>query len=176
MNNEPINNMLAEPVEVSLPDIAAVQAPGDAAFAIALSLPEQKPVFAIDDIVSGRFDEEQASEDLAPPTKRVLAPEAESPKLHKILAQAGLGSRLEMEQMIVEGRITVNKEPAHIGMRIQYGDQITVNGKPIKVRIEPPPARILAYHKPAGEVVTHDDPQNRPTVFRRPRARWTGRD
>jgi 23S rRNA pseudouridine2605 synthase len=52
-------------------------------------------------------------------------------------------------------------------MRIQYGDQITVNGKPIKVRIDPPPARILAYHKPAGEVVTHDDPQNRPTVFRR---------
>ena len=125
------------------------------------------PVFELDDIVSGRFDEEQAIEEPAPLTKRVLAPEVESPKLHKILAQAGLGSRLEMEQMIVEGRITVNKEPAHIGMRIQYGDQITVNGKPIKVRIDPPPARILAYHKPAGEVVTHDDPQNRPTVFRR---------
>ncbi len=126
------------------------------------------PVFELDDIVSGRFDEEQASEEeVSAPGKRVLAPEVESPKLHKILAQAGLGSRLEMEQMIVEGRITVNKEPAHIGMRIQYGDQITVNGKPIKVRIDPPPARILAYHKPAGEVVTHDDPQNRPTVFRR---------
>jgi 23S rRNA pseudouridine2605 synthase len=129
-----------------------------------------KPVFAIDDIVSGRFDEEQASEETAEsaePTKRVLLPEPDSPKLHKILAQAGLGSRLEMEQMITEGRITVNKELAHVGMRIQYGDQIDVNGKPIKVRIEAPPARILAYHKPAGEVVTHDDPQNRPTVFRR---------
>lgn len=125
------------------------------------------PVFELDDIVSGRFDDEQASEEIIALGKRVLAPEVESPKLHKILAQAGLGSRLEMEQMIVEGRITVNKEPAHIGMRIQYGDQITVNGKPIKVRIDPPPARILAYHKPAGEVVTHDDPQNRPTVFRR---------
>ncbi|MDI9333890.1 MAG: pseudouridine synthase [Cytophagales bacterium] len=125
------------------------------------------PVFELDDIVSGRFDEEQASEEVTAPGKRVLAPEVESPKLHKILAQAGLGSRLEMEQMIVEGRITVNKEPAHIGMRIRYGDQIAVNGKPIKVRIDPPPARILAYHKPAGEVVTHDDPQNRPTVFRR---------
>ncbi len=125
------------------------------------------PVFELADIISGRFDEEQAIEEEVTPGKRVLAPEVESPKLHKILAQAGLGSRLEMEQMIVEGRITVNKEPAHIGMRIQYGDQITVNGKPIKVRIDPPPARILAYHKPAGEVVTHDDPQNRPTVFRR---------
>jgi 23S rRNA pseudouridine2605 synthase len=124
------------------------------------------------DIISGRFDDEQASDEAQPEGeqpagKRVLAPEVESPKLHKILAQAGLGSRLEMEQMIVEGRITVNKEAAHVGMRIQYGDQIAVNGKPIKVRIDAPPARILAYHKPAGEVVTHDDPQNRPTVFRR---------
>ncbi|HYF09489.1 MAG TPA: pseudouridine synthase, partial [Acetobacteraceae bacterium] len=80
---------------------------------------------------------------------------------------AGLGSRLEMEQLIMEGRISVNNEPAHIGQRIQFGDSIKVNGKPIRVRIAPPPARVLAYHKPAGEVVTHDDPQNRPTVFRK---------
>ena len=99
--------------------------------------------------------------------KRVLAPQAETPKLHKVLAQAGMGSRLEMEQLIMEGRISVNNEPAHIGQRIQYGDQIKVNGKVIKVRIEPPPARVIAYHKPVGEVVTHDDPQNRPTVFRK---------
>jgi len=72
-----------------------------------------------------------------------------------------------MEQLILEGRISVNNEPAHVGQRIQYGDQIKVNGKPIRVRIEPPPARVIAYHKPVGEVVTHDDPQNRPTVFRK---------
>ena len=92
---------------------------------------------------------------------------AETPKLHKVLAQAGMGSRLEMEQLIVEGRISVNNEPAHIGQRIQFGDSIKVNGKPIRFRIDPPPARVIAYHKPVGEVVTHDDPQNRPTVFRR---------
>ena len=78
-----------------------------------------------------------------------------------------MGSRLEMEQLIMEGRITVNNEPAHIGQRIQFGDHVKVNGKPIRIRIDPPPARVIAYHKPAGEVVTHDDPQNRPTVFRR---------
>lgn len=123
-------------------------------------------VLRFDDVVSGAFDAEQ-EQDLPLPTKRVLAPQAESPKLHKVLAQAGMGSRLEMEQLILEGRISVNGEPAHVGQRIQFGDVIKVNGKPVRVRMTPPPPRVLAYHKPAGEVVSHDDPQNRPTVFRR---------
>ena len=118
------------------------------------------------DVVSGRFDEAESGEEPLPP-KRVLLPQVETPKLHKVLAQAGLGSRLEMEQLILEGRISVNNEPAHIGQRIQFGDQVKVNGKPIRYRIDPPPPRVIAYHKPVGEVVTHDDPQNRPTVFRK---------
>lgn len=122
---------------------------------------------AIEDVVSGQFDQE--ADGVVSPllTKRVLAPQAESPKLHKVLAQAGLGSRLEMEQLILEGRISVNNEPAHVGQRIQFGDQVKVNGRPIRVRIDPPPARVIAYHKPAGEIVSHDDPKNRPTVFRK---------
>lgn len=125
-----------------------------------------EPGIRFEDVVTGRFDAEEEAGSGAPP-KRVLAPQPETPKLHKVLAQAGLGSRLEMEQLIMEGRISVNNEPAHIGQRIQFGDQIKVNGKPIRVRIAPPPARVIAYHKPVGEVVTHDDPQNRPTVFRK---------
>jgi len=126
------------------------------------------------DVISGRFDVEgeAPAEESAASARRVLAPEPESPKLHKVLAQAGLGSRLEMEQLILEGRISVNNEPAHVGQRIQWGDRIKINGKPIHVRIEPPRPRVIAYHKPVGEVVTHDDPQNRPTVFRKlPRLR-----
>lgn len=119
-----------------------------------------------DDVISGQFDADEEAEDVVLP-KRVLLPQAETPKLHKVLAQSGMGSRLEMEQLILEGRISVNNEPAHIGQRIQFGDNIKVNGKPIRYRIDPPPARVIAYHKPVGEVVTHDDPQNRPTVFRR---------
>ena len=118
------------------------------------------------DVVSGQFDADEEAPDVVI-NKRVLAPQAETPKLHKVLAQAGLGSRLEMEQLIMEGRISVNNEPAHIGQRIQFGDHIKVNGKPIRFRIDPPPARVIAYHKPIGEIVTHDDPQNRPTVFRK---------
>ena len=118
------------------------------------------------DVVSGDFDLAAEREE-AVPAKRVLLPQPESPKLHKVLAQAGLGSRIEMEQLIVQGRVSVNNEPAHVGQRIQFGDQVKVNGKLLRVRIAPPPPRVIAYHKPAGEVVTHDDPQNRPTVFRR---------
>jgi len=144
----------------------------------AVAVPEPRPVpdrlgpyddaaiVRFSDVVSGQFDADEAVPDLVPP-KRVLAPQAESPKLHKVLAQSGMGSRLEMEQLIMEGRITVNNEPAHIGQRIQFGDHVKVNGKPIRIRIDAPPARVIAYHKPVGEVVTHDDPQNRPTVFRR---------
>ncbi|WP_137893935.1 pseudouridine synthase [Ramlibacter sp. 2FC] len=127
---------------------------------------EAPQAIAFADVVSGQYDADESDAEVQAP-KRVLAPQAETPKLHKVLAQAGLGSRLEMEQLIMEGRISVNNEPAHIGQRIQFGDQVKVNGKPIKLRIAPPPARVIAYHKPVGEVVTHDDPQNRPTVFRK---------
>lgn len=130
------------------------------------STPDDDLLF--EEVVSGEFDAEQTQDETAAvPGKRVLKPQADAPKLHKVLAQAGLGSRLEMEQLILEGRISVNGEPAHVGQRIQFGDSVKVNGRPIRVRIAPPPPRVLAYHKPAGEVVTHDDPQNRPTVFRR---------
>jgi 23S rRNA pseudouridine2605 synthase len=135
------------------------------------AIPAEQPtpiseVIRFEDVVSGQFD---ADENIAEPAslKRVLPPQPESPKLHKVLAQAGMGSRLEMEQLILEGRITVNNEPAHIGQRVQFGDHVKVNGKPIRFRIAPPPTRVIAYHKPAGEVVSHDDPQNRPTVFRK---------
>lgn len=122
--------------------------------------------YAFEDVVAGALEDAEDS-DAPAPVKRVLQPHVEAPKLHKLLAQAGMGSRLEMERLILEGRISVNNEPAHVGQRILHSDKIRVNGKLITFRIEQPPARVLAYHKPVGEVVTHDDPQNRPTVFRK---------
>ncbi|MES2361038.1 MAG: pseudouridine synthase [Pseudomonadota bacterium] len=151
----------ALPQDASHPQAAPAHDAGDS--------PERKASIAaarFEEVVTGQFDADEADPALESP-KRVLSPQPETPKLHKVLAQAGLGSRLEMEQLILEGRISVNGEPAHIGQRIQFGDTVKVNGKPIRVRIDPPPPRVIAYHKPAGEVVTHDDPQNRPTVFRR---------
>ncbi len=138
----------------------------------AIAAEQATEVFA--ELLSGDFDkqsEEEAAEAASTeengPYKRVLRPEPDAPKLQKVLAQAGVGSRRDIEQMIEDGRIEVNDQVAHIGQRISFGDRIKVAGRPIKVRIAPPPARILAYHKPTGEVVTHDDPQGRPTVFQR---------
>ena len=141
---------------------------GDALGAPRGPAPQAAEVFA--QVLSGAFDDEPATSEAAapvPPPKRVLAAEPDAPKLHKVLAQAGVGSRRDLEQMIVEGRVSVNGQPAHTGQRISFGDRISVDGKPVRVRIAPPPPRVLAYHKPAGEVVSHDDPQQRPTVFRR---------
>lgn len=118
----------------------------------------------IDELVSGSFDRQQERPQAA--VKRVLSPQPEAPKLHKVLAQSGLGSRLEMERLIAQGMVTVNADVAHVGQRIQTGDQIRVNGKPVRWRTQAETPRVLAYHKPVGEVVTLDDPLSRPTVFR----------
>ena len=120
-------------------------------------------------VLSGDFDiDAEIVEGVnAIPAKRVLAAEPDAPKLHKVLAQSGIGSRRDMEQFITDGKVTVNGEVAHTGQRISFGDEVRVAGRVVKLRIAPPPARVIAYHKPAGEVVTMDDPQQRPTVFRR---------
>ena len=108
-----------------------------------------------EEVVSGAFDAEQEATEPAV-GKRVLQPQVDTPKLHKVLAQAGLGSRLEMEQMILEGRISVNGEPAHIGQRIQYGDSVKINGKPIRVRIAPPPPRVCPRCVRCWYIAGHD--------------------
>jgi 23S rRNA pseudouridine2605 synthase len=90
---------------------------------------------------------------------------AQSEKLHKVLADAGVGSRRDMEELILAGRVSVNGQPAHIGQRVLPSDQVRVNGKPLARRQPGRPPRVLLYHKPAGEIVSQDDPDNRPTVF-----------
>lgn len=147
--------------------------------ALGIVVPDAGELFA--SVISGEFDEavdepgtpteggaeSPLAEEAVADDKRVLAPDPDAPKLHKVLAQSGIGSRRDMEQAIQDGRVKVNGEVAHTGMRISFGDRVSLDDKPVRVRIAPPPPRVIAYHKPVGEVVTHDDPQQRPTVFRR---------
>src|SRR5690606_25179041 len=98
---------------------------------------------------------------------KYLGSEALQPKLHKVLAEAGIGSRREMEELIIAGRVSVNGEPAHIGQRVGPNDQVRVNGKPVARANTRKPPRVILYHKPAGEIVSHDDPEGRASVFAR---------
>jgi len=92
--------------------------------------------------------------------------DAQSEKLHKVLADAGIGSRRDMEELIIAGRVSVNGQPAHTGQRVMPTDQVRINGKPLQRRAPGGrPPRVLLYHKPVGEIVTQDDPGERPTVF-----------
>ena len=90
---------------------------------------------------------------------------AATTKLHKALADAGLGSRRELEEWILAGRVSVNNEPAHVGQRIGPQDKVRVNGKLVHLRFADRRSRVLLYHKPEGEIVSRDDPQGRTSVF-----------
>jgi len=97
--------------------------------------------------------------------RRILTSDDDAPKLHKVLAEAGLGSRRDMEELIVAGRVSVNGEPAHIGQRILPTDLVRINGKLIQRKISKKPPRVLLYHKPAGQIVSTNDPEGRESVF-----------
>ena len=89
------------------------------------------------------------------------------PKLHKALADAGYGSRRELEEWIVAGRVNVNGLPAHVGQRVGPEDKIRLNGKLVQLKFQLRLPRVLVYHKPEGEIVSKDDPDGRPSVFAR---------
>jgi 23S rRNA pseudouridine2605 synthase len=93
--------------------------------------------------------------------------EGATAKLQKVLAQAGLGSRREMEELVRAGRVTVNGEPAHIGARVGPNDVIRVEGRVVRGAERKHPPRVLLYHKPEGEIVSRDDPAGRASVFDR---------
>ena len=108
----------------------------------------------------------------APPLKRVSKPPAKpapdaadknADRIAKVIARAGLASRREAEQWIVERRVSVNgaviPSPA---LNVTTADKIAVDGKALPQRER---TRLFLFHKPRGLVTTHVDPQERPTIF-----------
>ena len=82
-----------------------------------------------------------------------------------MLAQCGYGSLRGLEELIIAGRITVNRLPAEVGQKVGPDDQVRINGELVRLRFAAPRVRVLLYHKPAGEIVSRADPEGRPTVF-----------
>lgn len=96
-------------------------------------------------------------------------------RIQKVLAEAGVASRRAIEEMVAEGRIKVNGEPATPGQKIGPGDRVTVDGRQVRHSTEREPTRVLLYKKRTGELVTRDDPEGRKTVFRKLPKLDTGR-
>ena len=98
-------------------------------------------------------------------------------RLHKVLANAGLGSRRMLELRIQSGEVELNGKPAEIGTSVHAGDRVVIDGKQFVVATDNrDETEVLVYHKPEGVLTTRDDPEGRPTVFEQlPRlkgARW----
>ena len=88
-------------------------------------------------------------------------PDTSVDRLQKIMARAGIASRRVCEQMIFEGRVSLNGEEATLGDRASLEDRIEIDGIPL---LRDPSLVHYLLHKPAGVVSTADDPQGRPTV------------
>jgi 23S rRNA pseudouridine2605 synthase len=77
-----------------------------------------------------------------------------SERLHKLLAQSGLGSRREVERWMLEGRVLLNGVPAKPGDRFNTGDRVVLDGRDVGQRLHATPlGKVLAYHKPQGQSV-----------------------
>ncbi len=84
-------------------------------------------------------------------------------RIAKFLARAGVSSRRDAEAMIAAGRVALNGQAvSHPATFVAADDIVLVDGKPVAT---PARTRLWRYHKPAGLVTTHRDPEGRPTVF-----------
>jgi len=92
-----------------------------------------------------------------------VAPEARGERIAKWLARAGVASRRDAERMLTEKRVKLNNAVVeHPATFVTAGDIVTVDNRPVDL---PDRTRLWRYHKPAGLVTTHKDPEGRPTVF-----------
>ena len=86
-------------------------------------------------------------------------------RIQKILANEGIVSRRQAENLIREGRIKVNGQEVILGMSISRHDLIEIDGKTVEISEGANPLRVLMYNKKVGEISSTKDPEDRPSVF-----------
>ncbi|MBR1130504.1 pseudouridine synthase [Bradyrhizobium iriomotense] len=120
---------------------------------------EKRPAFG----GRGAYRERDRDFEGRPRREDAPKPKKAGERIAKALARAGLASRRDAEEMVTQGRVTVNgrviNSPA---LDITPNDVVLVDGKPLPPRER---TRLFLYHKPRGLMTTHDDPEGRPTVF-----------
>src|SRR4051794_39232031 len=120
---------------------------------------EKRPAFG----GRGAYRERDRDSERRPRREEEVKPKKAGERIAKVLSRAGLASRRDAEEMVVQGRVTVNgrviNSPA---LDVTSRDVVTVDGKPLPERER---TRLFLYHKPRGLMTTHADPEGRPTVF-----------
>lgn len=99
-------------------------------------------------------------------------------RLQKVLAQAGYGSRREIEKWIAAGRLSVNGKSVELGTRVSGTDRIVLDGKPVRLADKTARTQVIALNKPEGVICTASDPGGRPTADallpKKDGVRWIG--
>ena len=89
-------------------------------------------------------------------------------RIQKVLANAGVGSRREVERWIQQGRLVIGNRRAQLGDQLHGDERVFLDGRLLRVeRQVGRSAETIVYYKPAGEITSRKDPEGRPTVFER---------
>ena len=96
-------------------------------------------------------------------------------RIQKVLANAGVASRREVERWIRQGRLVVGDVPAKLGDRLTGGERVYLDGRLLRLPTTEATPQCIAYYKRVGEVTTRRDPEGRPTVFEQVRPPRRGR-
>jgi 23S rRNA pseudouridine2605 synthase len=124
---------------------------------------DDSKVFAKRPAFGGRGEYRERKPDFEKRAARPPREKKSGERIAKVLSRAGLASRRDAEEWIVQGRVTVNgrviNSPA---LDVTGNDVITIDGKPLPPRER---TRLFMFHKPRGLMTTHSDPEGRPTVF-----------
>jgi 23S rRNA pseudouridine2605 synthase len=89
-------------------------------------------------------------------------------RIQKVLANLGYGSRRAIEELIKQKKITVNGKFAEIGQLLSGDESVHLNDEELDIlsknQLE---TRVVIYHKPEGEIVSHSDPKHQKNVFQK---------